>query len=250
MHAYYAMKQDRRRFLLVTGAGATVLALGGFSLAARAQGDPAKALKIGIIGSGRIGSTLGGLWVKAGHEVMFSSLDLEHDKALAASLGAKAHAGSTREAATFGEVLLVAVPYSALPQLGKDLAVVIKGKVVLDACNPIPTRDGEIAAWAREKGAGLASAELLPGARIVRTFNAIGYTRLTEIGSRQGERTGMPIASNDANAIALASRLVRDIGLEPVVVGPLAKGKYLMPGTPLAGEHTPEQIRQIAATLN
>jgi predicted dinucleotide-binding enzyme len=206
-------------------------------------------LKIGIVGSGRIGSTLGALWLKAGHEVMFSSLDLEQDKALAARLGGKARAGTTREAAAFGDVLLVAVPYSALPQLGRDLAEVIKGKVVLDASNPIPGRDGDIATWARGKGAGLASAELLPGARLVRAFNAIGYARLPELGQRQGERIAMPMAGDDASALALASRLVRDIGLEPVPVGPLAMGKYLIPGTPLAGEHTPEQILQIAATL-
>jgi predicted dinucleotide-binding enzyme len=125
----------------------------------------------------------------------------------------------------------------------------IKGKAVIDTCNPVPGRDGEIAAWARDKGAGLASAELLPGARLVRTLNAIGYARLSEAAHRQGERTGMPMAGDDANALAAASGLVREIGLEPVVVGPLAMGRYLMPGTPLAGEHTPEQILNIVATL-
>jgi len=207
-------------------------------------------LKIGIVGSGRIGGTLGELWLKAGHEVMFSSLDLEHDKQLAARLGGKARAGTPKEAAAFGEVLLMAVPYGALPQLGRDLANEIKGKVLVDACNPFPQRDGEIATWAREKGAGLASAELLPGARIVRAFNAIGYSRLPVIAQQQGGRTGMPMAGDDANAIAMASRLMRDIGFEPVLVGSLAKGKYLIPGTPLAGEHSPDEIRKIAATLN
>jgi predicted dinucleotide-binding enzyme len=249
MKANDAMKQDRRKFLRVAGAVAATFALGNLPFAARAASDATGKMKIGIVGSGRIGATVGGLWVKAGHEVMFSSLDLEHDKALAASLGPNARAGTPREAAAFGDVLLMAVPYSALPQLGRDLADLIKGKVVLDACNPIPARDGEIATWAREKGAGFASAELLPGARIVRAFNAIGYTRLSEAAQRQGERTGMPIAADDANAVAVASRLVREIGLEPVVIGPLALGKHLIPGTPLAGEHTPEQIRQIAATL-
>lgn len=139
---------------------------------------------------------------------------------------------------------------AALPQVGRDLAGLIKGKVVVDACNPILARGGEIETCAREKGAGLASAELLPGARLVRAFNAIGYARLPAIAQRKGERTGMPMAGDDANAIAVASRLVRDVGFEPVVIGPLAMGKYLIPGTPLAGEHTPEKIRQIAATLN
>jgi predicted dinucleotide-binding enzyme len=144
----------------------------------------------------------------------------------------------------------MAVPYAALPQVGKDLGELVKGKVVIDASNPIVARDGETATWAREKGAGLASAELLPGARIVRAFNAIGYSRMAEAAQNKGERIGMPMAGNDAAAIALASRLVREVGYEPVLVGPLAMGKYLMPGTPLAGENTPEKIRQIAATLN
>jgi predicted dinucleotide-binding enzyme len=74
----------------------------------------------------------------------------------------------------------------------------------------------KLAAWARRKGAGLASAELLPGARVVRAFNAVGYNRM---------------------------------GFEPVAVGGLAMGRHLMPGTPLSGEHTPDEIRRIAATL-
>jgi len=62
-------------------------------------------------------------------------------------------------------------------------------------------------------------------------------------------RIGMPIAGDDQEAIEIASRLIRDIGYEPVLIGGLEKGRYLMPGTPLAGERTPEEIRKIAATL-
>jgi len=250
MKANGTMKQNRRVFLQIAGVAGATFALDSLPFAARAAGDAAGKAKIGVIGSGRLGAAVGGLWVNAGHEVMFSSLDLEHDKALAARLGPNARAGTPREAAAFGDVLLMAVPYSALPQLGRDLADLIKGKVVIDACNPIPARDGEMATRAREKGAGLASAEFLPGARLVRAFNAIGHTRLPEAAHRQGERTGMPMAGDDANANAAASNLVREIGFEPVIIGPLAKGRHLIPGTPLAGEHTPEQIRQIAATLN
>ena len=249
MKTNHGMKRDRRRFVQTAGAAALIFALGSLPVAALAAGDAAGKMKIGVIGSGKIGGTLGGLWVKAGHEVMFSSLDLEHDKALAASLGPNARAGTPRDAAAFGEVLLMAVPYGALPQLGRDLADLIKGKAVIDACNPFPSRDGEIATWAREKGAGLASAELLRGALIVRAFNAISYARLPEIAHRQGERIGMPMAGDDANAIKVASRLVREIGFDPVVVGSLAMGRHLIPGTALAGEHAPEQIRRIIATL-
>jgi predicted dinucleotide-binding enzyme len=245
MKASPPRKQGRRGFLRLA-AGAVALSVVPFSL--RAATTPAGKTKIGIVGSGRVGGALGAVWVKAGHEVMFSSRNLEHDKALAAKLGPNARAGTPRQAAAFGEVLMVSVPYRALPELGKELADLIKGKALIDTCNPFPSRDGEIAAWAREKGAGLASAELLPGARIVRAFNAIGYSRMGEAHQQPG-RIGMPIAGDDAAAIALASRLIRDIGYEPVLVGGLAMGRHLMPGTPLAGEHTPQEIRRIAATL-
>ena len=82
MKTTHAMQQRRRGFLQTAGTAAAILALGGLPFAARAAGEK---LKIGAIGSGRAGGTVGGLWVKAGHEVMFSSLDLEHDKALTAA---------------------------------------------------------------------------------------------------------------------------------------------------------------------
>ena len=238
------MKPARREFLKAATAAALALPV----LFARAASGGKDKLKIGTIGSGNVGGTLGGVWVKAGHEVMFSSRTLENDKALAAKLGPRAHAGTPREAAAFGEVLLVSVPYGSLPEIGKELGDLLRGKVVIDTCNPFPGRDGDIAKWAREKGVGLASAQLLPGARIVRAFNAIGSSSMGEAHERPG-RVGMPIAGDDAEAVALASRLVRDVGYEPVLVGGLAMGKYLMPGTPLAGEHTPAEIRRIAATL-
>jgi predicted dinucleotide-binding enzyme len=243
------MKQARRLFVNVAGIVPFVLVLEGLPLAAPAATAQQAKLKIGIIGSGRVGGTLGEVWARAGHEVMFSSRDIDHDRSLAEKIGANARAGSPREAAAFGDVLLVAVPYGALPGIGKDLSDIIKGKVVVDTCNPFAGRDGEIATWAREKGAGLASAELLPGARIVRAFNAIGYAQMGQAHKQPG-RMGMPMASDDAQAVALASGLVRDIGYEPVLVGGLVMGKHLMPGTPLAGERTPEEIRKIAGTLS
>jgi hypothetical protein len=230
----------RRNFLVIAGAA---VAAGALPLRA------AEKTKIGIIGSGRVGSAIGAVWVKAGHEVMFSSLHIENDKALAARLGGGARAGTPREAAAFGEVVMVSVPYRALRDVGKDVGDLLKGKVVIDTCNPFPGRDGEIADWARSKGAGLASAELLPGARLVRAFNAIGAARMGSAYQEPG-RVGMPIAGDDAKAIEVASRLIREIGYEPVLIGGLAMGKHLMPGTALAGERSAEEIRQIAATLN
>lgn len=241
-------QRNRRRFLQMAGAATAGLMLNGLPFAGRAADAGKAKAKIGIVGSGRVGGTLGGVWATAGHEVMFSSRNLDHDKALAAKLGPNARAGTAREAAAFGDVLMISVPYGSLPQVGKELADLIKGKIVIDTCNPFVARDGDIATWAREKGAGLASAELLPGAHIVRAFNAISYTQMGAAHEQPG-RIGMPIAGDDPQAIALASQLIREIGYDPVLIGGLAMGKYLMPGTPLAGEHTPEEIRKIAATL-
>ena len=235
---------SRRKVLKAIGAAAfTVLALAG-----RARAAASQKMKIGMIGSGNVGSALGGVWAKAGHQVMFSSRNLEHDKGLATQIGANARAGSPGEAAAFGDVLVFAVPYGALPELGKTLASSIKGKVVIDACNPFPHRDGEIANRARAEGAGVVSAQLLPGARIVRAFNAVGASRMARA-HEDAERMGLPIAGDDKEAIEIASMLIRDIGYEPVLVGGLEMGKFLMPGTPLGGERSPQEVRRIAATL-
>jgi len=145
-------------------------------------------------------------------------------------------------------VLLLAVPYRALPELGEKLSGTLKNKIVIDASNPFPGRDGEIAIRARDKGAGITSAELLPGARIVRAFNAIGAASMGDAHKEPG-KVGMPMAGNDAKAIEVAQRLILDIGYEPVLVGDLTMGRHLMPGTPLAGEHSPAEIKQIVATL-
>ncbi|HWQ37754.1 MAG TPA: NADPH-dependent F420 reductase [Burkholderiales bacterium] len=236
------MKPGRREFLAIAAGAAAAAGTLPWPVLASEK------MKIGIVGSGRVGSAIGASWVRAGHEVMFSSRHIEHDRALAARLGGGARAGTPREAAAFGEVVMVSVPYHALPSVGKDLADLLKGKIVIDTNNPFPHRDGEIAHWALEKGAGLATAELLPGARLVRAFNAISAAQMGEA-YREPGRVGMPFASDDAQAGEVASRLIRDVGYEPVFIGGLAMGRYLMPGTALAGERSAEEIRKIAAGL-
>jgi len=226
-----AMQPDRRLVLQSVGASLVLWAL---PLAARAA-DARKGLRIGVIGSGRVGGTIGALWVKAGHEVMFSSLDIEHDRKLAAGIGTGARAGTPKEAAAFGDVLFFAVPYAALPGLGRDLAAEIKGKIVLDASNPVPGRDGDMAKEALAKGTGVASPQFLPGARIVRAYNEVGYTRMRDDAHRAGERLGIPLAGDDAQALKTAVRLVQDAGHEPVVVGGLARAREFDYGTPVFG---------------
>jgi 8-hydroxy-5-deazaflavin:NADPH oxidoreductase len=236
---------SRRDILKVTGA---VAALSALAITARVvEAADSQKMKIGIIGSGHVGSALGGVWAKAGNEVMFSSRNLDNDKKLAGEVGTNARAGTPQEAASFGQVILLAVPYSAFPDLVKSLGDSLKGKVVINASNPFPQRDGDIADQARGQGAGVFDAHLLPGAFVVRAFNAVPAALMASAHEDPG-KIGMPIAG-DKKAIELASRLVRQAGFEPVVVGGLDMGKYLMPGTPLAGEHTPDEVRSIAATL-
>ena len=237
---------SRRDMLKLTGVAA---ALSVLPITARiVNAADSQKMKIGIIGSGHVGSALGGVWAKAGNEVMFSSRHLENDRKLAAEVGANARAGTPQEAAAFGQVLLLAVPYSAFPELIRSLGNSINGKVVINASNPFPQRDGEIADDARAKGVGHFDAQMLPGEHVVRAFNAVGAARMASAHEDPG-KIGMPIAGDDRKAIEVASRLVREAGFEPVVVGGLDMGKYLMPGTPLAGEHTPDEVRSIAATL-
>jgi hypothetical protein len=202
-------------------------------------------MKIGIIGAGRIGGTLGELWVKAGHQVLLSSRHPEQLKDLAARLGPLARAGTPGEAAAFGDVILVSVPYGALPEVGRDHAAAMRGKVVLDTANPFPHRDGPVAEDARRKGTGVASAGHLPGVRLVRAFNTIPHAVLRGQAHRVGERVAVPLAGDDREALAIASRLVEDAGFEPVVVGPLARARDFDAGTSVFGKGlTARDLRQ------
>lgn len=231
-----AMKVSRRRFLGTAAVAAATLSFASLPFAAFAADDGKPPMKIGIIGSGRIGSTVGELWAKAGYQVMFSSLDLAKDKELAERVGNGAKAGTPAEAAAFGEVLLISVPYSALPQIGRDYASSIKGKVVLDTSNPVQGRDGEMAVAARDKGTGVASPEFLPGVRLVRAFNSVGFNSLRSEAHRADPKIAIPLAADDSGALKVAETLVKEAGFEPVVVGPLAKAKEFDVGTPVFGK--------------
>lgn len=220
----------RRFFLTAVAAGmvATVLCASPGSSPLAAEGE---SLKIGIIGTGQIGGKLATHWAKAGHELMISSRHPEDLRDLAQRLGPKVRVGTPREAAAFGNVVLISIPYGAMPQVGRDLRAELAGKIVLDTGNPYPSRDGAMAEEARRKGTGVASAEFLPGVRLVRAFNAINSGPLKSEAFRAGERFGIPLAGDDAEALAVAQRLVRDAGFDPVVVGGLARAREFDVGT-------------------
>jgi 8-hydroxy-5-deazaflavin:NADPH oxidoreductase len=207
-------------------------------------------MRIGIIGSGNIGGTVGTLWVKAGHQVLFSSRHPEELKSLVDGLGPLARAGTVKEALAFGDVVFIGVPYAAYPQIGKDYAQEFKGKIVLDAGNAVPARDGEISKEARENGIGITSAKYLAGARIVRAFNTMNYRRLASNANRPGARMAIPIAGDDKDALTVASGLVRDAGFDPVIIGSLESAKHFAQGAPLYGQDiTAQEMQQRLKTL-
>ncbi|HTB68430.1 MAG TPA: NAD(P)-binding domain-containing protein [Steroidobacteraceae bacterium] len=195
--------------------------------------DAAAPVRIGIIGTGKIGAPLAELWVHSGHEVMISSRHPETLASLAARLGPKARVGTPAEAAAFGEVIMLAVPYASTPQVGHDYAKQLAGKVVLDAGNPYPERDGAMAEAARAKGAGPSSKEFLPGVRLVRAFNSIIAGNLLTQSNRPGDRIAIPLAGDDAAALKQAAALVRDAGFDPVIVGDLSQARRFDVGSPV-----------------
>jgi predicted dinucleotide-binding enzyme len=205
-------------------------------LAARADTPVPKTahpLKIGIIGAGEIGSALARHWGAAGHQLMISSRHPEELQTLAKEIGPNVKVGTPREAAAFGDVIQLAVPYGATPQVGRDYAAELKGKIVLDAGNPYPSRDGEMAVRDRQRGTGVASAEYLPGTRLVRAFNAINSGPLLREGFRKPERIGIPLAASDPEAMKVAAQLVSDAGFDPVPVGDLSRAREFDYGTPV-----------------
>jgi 8-hydroxy-5-deazaflavin:NADPH oxidoreductase len=232
--------------------------LAGAALAFFAAGWPRRsgaqeaALKIATIGAGREGGALGTLFAKAGHPVMFSSRHPDELKELVAGAGPNAKAGTVAEAVAFADVVLLVVPYGAIEQIGRDFGKELAAKrLVLDVSNPSTRRESEefVKSVEQQGGPGLVTQKLLPGAHLVRGFNAIGASKLAADAHRAGDPVGVPIAGDDPEALALATALIKGIGFEPVVVGGLAMGKYLVPGTPLGGEHTAAELRQIAAGL-
>lgn len=192
-------------------------------------------MRIGVIGAGRIGATLGTLWVRAGHAVCFGARTPGRLAALVGELGPMASAGSIEDAARHGAVVLAAAPYGAWPDLAAALAATLAGKVVIDAANPYPERDGAFARTALEggRGAGVPVAALLPGARLVRAFNSVFWETLRDQAHRHGERLGIPLAGDDQAALDVACALVRDAGFDPVVVGPLVQAAAFDVGEPV-----------------
>jgi hypothetical protein len=190
---------------------------------------------LGLIGSGRIGSTVARLAVDAGHDVVLSnSRGPETLTDLVAELGPRARAGSGAEAATAGDLVLVSTPLTAYASLP---AAALDGQTVLDTGNYYPQRDGQVAPLdSRELTDSEYLARHLPGARIVKVFNNIFFRHLQNLARPAGatDRTYLPVAGDD-DATAFVAEFLDSIGYGTAGYGPLAEGWRQQPGTPAYG---------------
>jgi predicted dinucleotide-binding enzyme len=183
-------------------------------------------MKIGIVGSGNIGATAARLFVGAGHEVALSnSRGGEGLEALLAELGGNARATTIAEAADFGDIVLVAIPFGKFRTLAADA---FKGKVVIDAGNYYAERDGTFAELDNDE---TTSSEMmsthLKEARLVKGFNTIYFKHLATKGNTSlplAERRAIFIAGDDSGAKEIVARLIEEIGFAAVDTGFLPEG--------------------------
>ena len=204
-------------------------------------------MRIGIIGAGNVGSTLARHFVKAGDEVALASAHGPESLGdLVAALGGHVRAVTPAEAADFGEVVVVAVPFGRYRELPADQ---LAGKTVIDTCNYYPQRDGQIAELDEDRAT---SSELLqrhlPGAHVVKAFNAMSSDHLRDYGHSSGAamRYGIPVAGDHSAAKRQVFDLIEQIGFEPVDAGGLADGgRKHQPGADVYGADLPaEQLRE------
>ncbi|GAC1344637.1 MAG: NAD(P)-binding domain-containing protein [Candidatus Dormibacteria bacterium] len=206
-------------------------------------------MRIGIIGSGRIGGTLAGLLTRAGHDVWLANSRGPASLAgTVAELGAHAHAATAEQAAEQGEVVIVSIPlgnYRDIP------AAPLAGKVVVDTNNYYPDRDGQFPELDERR---TTSSELLArhlaGARVVKAFNTIYFMQLREDGrpAAAPARRALPIAGDDAEAKQIVTRLLDEIGFDAVDLGPLREGHRQQPGSAIYNiPQTAAQLREALA---
>ena len=238
-----------RLSLIAFTASAMAFALGSSPLLAQAglAEREGRSLRIGVIGAGSMGAPMGLHWAEAGHQILFASRNPDQLIELVQRASPRASAGYADAAAFFGDVILLAVPPIAIPQLGEDFGHLMQGKIVIDITNPRADRDGPLTEEWLEMGTGLAMAQYLPGVRLVKAFNTVG-PRMYENPIRDGERIGVPLAGDDEEALAIVADLVRDIGLDPVIVGPLTRASEFDRGSPIW--ETGASAREIREVLN
>lgn len=201
-------------------------------------------MKIGVIGSGNIGGNLGKHWAKAGHEVLFTSRHPKELGQLVKEAGGKSKAVSLDEAwEANADVYLLAVPFKAIDKLSELYAGEYGNKVIIDATNPYPERDGEMAQEVRDsnRNASEYTAMKFGTAKTAKAFNTIYADHLKERAFRESDKLAIPFAAQDEDSKKITQQLIEDIGFDPVYVGGLEDTHIMDPEQKIYGKSTNRQ---------
>jgi 8-hydroxy-5-deazaflavin:NADPH oxidoreductase len=189
-------------------------------------------LKIGVLGAGWMGGEVGRAWVRAGLEVMFSSRNLGRVKQEFADLSSRARVGTIDEVLSFADVILLTVPYAAIPEIGISFGKKLRAKLVIDATNPTSDLRSALAKEAFQRGVGKNTSMLLGGATVVRAFSCVDATQVKASSEGHRDKLGVPVAGDNTELVAMVERLVLAAGCEPVVVGGHNDAHRFERGTP------------------
>jgi hypothetical protein len=198
-------------------------------------------MKIGIIGSGNIGGNLGKHWAKAGHEVLFSSRHPKELGSLVKEAGENAKAVTVTEAfEANADVYLLAMPFKAIDKISELYAGEYGNKVIIDATNPYPERDGEMAQEVRDANYSATeyTAMKFSTALTAKAFNTIKAEHLKKRAFKETNKLAIPFAAQDDISRDVTKRLIQDIGFDPVYVGTLNATKIMDPEQKIYGKST------------
>lgn len=198
-------------------------------------------MKIGVIGSGNIGGNLGKHWAKAGHEVLFTSRHPEQLNDLVRDAGDNAKAVSLDEAwEADADVYLLAVPYKAIDELSELYAGEYGDKIIIDATNPYPERDGEMAKEVKEsnRNASEYTAMKFNTAKMAKAFNTIYADHLKDRAFREVDKLAVPFAAQDQESKQVTQKLIEDIGFDSVYIGELKDTGIMDPDQKIYGKST------------
>jgi predicted dinucleotide-binding enzyme len=206
-------------------------------------------LRLGIVGAGKLGTTLARAAVAAGYDVAISGSGPADDIELTVDvLAPGARASTTDEVVRHADIVVLAVPMHRFRELPSDL---FADKILVDATNywqPVDGDDRELTTAA--DGTSMIVQERFPSARVVKSLNQLGYHQLEENRSSQGARDRIAIgaAGDDRAAVDRVMRLIDRLGFDPVDAGPLKNGLALEPdGSPIAPTYSAQQLSKIVA---
>ncbi len=185
-------------------------------------------MKIAIIGAGNVGGALGANWAKKGHDIIFGARDPKSEKtqALVQNIGAKARAATVADAAASADMIVLSTPWPATEPAVRSMGD-LKGKIVLDATNPLTRGPDGIAL---EIGHAISGGEKVQGwaagASVFKTLNTTGFGNMANP-EFKGMKSVMFVAGDDAANKPKVTKLVSELGFEVIDAGPLRNARLL-----------------------